>query len=365
MAAPIRVLIADDSSLMRRLLCDIIERAPDLRVVGTARDGVEAVDLAVDLRPDVIVLDVQMPRLDGLAALDQIMAGCPTPVVMVSGVLDARQALQALDRGAVEVVAKPSGPISIDVYKVATELVGKIRLASQVPVTHIDRPGGADFPVCPDVAPQPAPARFKHGRLDLRRVIVVAASTGGPQAIEAIIPALPGDLAAAVIIVQHMPVGFTRCFAERLNQRSGLHVREARSGDVIAPGRAYIAPAGHHLLVSQRRTDLATLRLDQSPPLGGLRPAADVTMRSAAVAFGPATIGLVLTGMGTDGADGLRWIKACGGQTLAQDQTSSVVYGMPWAAVEAGVVDRVLSLTDIATELVKLVSRDGQSAEFG
>lgn len=350
------VLVVDDSSLMRKLITDLLESDPGVKVVGTAGDGLEALQQIAALRPDVVTLDVEMPRMSGLEALERIMREMPLPVIMLSGLTRPEVTLTALELGAVDFVLKPSGVISVDLYKIRDELLNKVKIAVLANATKLARPARpslAEAMLPPPLPQPPLTADSKQWR-----VIVVAASTGGPRALEVLLPGLPGGLPAATLVVQHMPKGFTTSLAKRLDKRSELRVREAKDGKVIEPGRAYIAPAGHHLLLdSSRSRNHVRFRLDDSPPVMGLRPAADRLMESAAQVYGQRCIGVVLTGMGSDGTQGIRAIKQRGGQTIAQDQASSVIYGMPRSAAESGFVDQVLPLEAIAAAIVRLVEQ--------
>lgn len=372
MPAKLQVMVVDDSALMRRLISDLLESDHGIEVVGTARDGQEAVEKVAALRPDVITLDVEMPGVNGLEALSQIMRQFSTPVVMLTGLSDADVALEAMERGAVEFVIKPSGTISVDLYKVREELIRKVRLARLAnlrKLTWLSAPAS--------VVPPPVPAT--GSTTSEQCAVIIAASTGGPRAVEHVLEALPGGLPATVLVVQHMPAGFTHSFAQRLDQRTALRVQEAEEGDRVTAGHAFVAPGGYHLRVrpgsrnsgsvlsSSKGSVLnsskgSIIRLDDSAPVGGLRPAADITMIDVAEVYGIGSVGVVLTGMGSDGARGVQQIKAAGGVVIAQDQETSVVYGMPRAAASTGVVDQVLPLSDIPAAIVRAVTRRLESA---
>jgi len=329
---------------MRKLISDLLESDPRIEVVDTARDGVEAIEKTCRLHPDVVTMDIQMPRMSGLDALSHIMGQCPTPVVVLTGLTDPNLAFEALERGAVDFVLKPSGTISVDIYKVRQELVEKVKLATLVNLRKVTAKIAPASPIALR-APPGTPGK---------RAVAVGASTGGPKALDHLLSSLPVGLPAPVLVVQHMPPGFTRSFAERLNQRSPLLVKEAEEGDAVLPGRAYVAPGDHHMLI-ERQGGREIIRLDKSPRVKGLRPSADVTMRSVADVYGAGSIGVVLTGMGSDGAEGLKAIKERGGVTIAQDRATSIIYGMPRAAVESGCVDKVLPLDKIPGEIVRLL----------
>jgi len=340
----IRVLIVDDSLFMRASIKKILEADPRLDVVGMAKDGQEGVDQVAALKPDVVTMDFNMPRMDGAAAVREIMKRCPTPVVMLSAHTreGARETFEALSAGAVDFLTKPSGEVSADFQKIAGALTGKVLAAAGAapraltPATPPTPRRGADVAVTwPPTGP---------------KVVVVGVSTGGPAALSRVIPALDQDIPFALVVVQHMPAQFTATLAERLNGQSAITVREAKDGDRPRQGLALIAPGDRHLEVDQG----GVLRVTDGPEVNGCRPSADVTMKSAAQVFGRRAVGLLMTGMGKDGAEGLAAIKAAGGKTLAQDKDSSVIWGMPRAAVELGVVDEVVGLEEIAARLGKI-----------
>ncbi len=344
MAKDIRVLIVDDSALMRRLITDMIETTPGFMVSGVARNGQEAVEKTLSLHPEVITMDVEMPVMNGLEALREIMARCPTPVVMLSSLTrhGAEETIRSLELGAVDFVCKPSGAISMDIGEVKQMLMSKLQLAVHARL----------LPNFELKAPPPRPpVPLKTTALPAARVVAIASSTGGPRALEAIIPKLPADLPAGVVVAQHMPSGFTAVMADRLNSLSALTVREAAEGDLVAQGEVLIAPGGQHLLINGRKRVMSS----NAPPVWGVRPAADILMTSAAEAFGAACIGVVLTGMGQDGARGVSLIHQAGGKTIAQDEATCVVYGMPKAAVELGGIDVVVPLPKIAKTIAQLL----------
>lgn len=335
----IRVLIVDDSAFVRKALARMLGGAGDIEVAGTAVDGQDGVEKVLELRPDVVTLDVKMPRLDGLEALKRIMAECPTPVLLLSSLTGegADVTLRGLDLGAVDFVDKSSVEGHMNLLALADELIEKVR-------------GLARSRRLPAASPSSAPVALPEVAREQAQVVVIGTSTGGPAALQTVIPALPANLAVPVLVVQHMPIGFTRSLAERLDQKSELVVREARDGEPLLPGRVLIAPAGRHLKV-QRFQGEPRVQLDYEPLDALHRPSVDVLMQSAARVYGAAVLGVVLTGMGADGVEGLRAIRAAGGRTLAESQETCVIYGMPKAAVEAGVVHRVAPLGRIADEI--------------
>lgn len=337
------VLVVDDSAFMRKLIAEMVESTGEYSVVGTAADGVEAIDQIRALDPDIITLDIEMPRLDGLRTLDLIMAELARPVVMLSAAGSERgneMTLRALERGAVEFVRKPSGPISIDLLTVRQELLAALNAARAVNMSGVRTPPHAGVPVGGETVP-------KKTSGVATRVVAIAASTGGPRALGDIIPKLPDNLGAAVVIVQHMPREFTRTLSHRLDLMSPLPVAEGVDGEPLMENHVYIAPGGFHMLLGGEPGN-TTIRLDTSPTVWGVRPAADPMFASVADTFGSATIGVILTGMGRDGAEGLKRIRDAGGMGVVQDRDSSIIYGMPQAALAAAGADRIAPSREIA-----------------
>ncbi len=334
----IRLLIVDDSLLMQRVLSDILQSDKQIIVVGTARDGEEALIKIANLRPDVVTMDIEMPKMNGLTAVRRIMETYPTPVVMISALTqrEAQLTLKALEFGAVDYVPKPSGQISLNMDLVREELISKVKtaahanIASAKPVIHEDLHG---------------PAKVGD------RVISIAASTGGPPAVTKVLKALPADT-PPILIVQHMPKGVTKLFAEGLNDTCRFSVREAQEGDRVQERLALIAPGGFHMVVTKEHR----IHLTSDAPVNYVRPAADVLMISMAEVFTAKNVGVVLTGMGADGAMGIKAIKQKGGVTIAQDKETSVVYGMPQVAFQTGCVDTVAPLERIPKEILKACS---------
>jgi two-component system chemotaxis response regulator CheB len=343
----IRVLVVDDSAFVRQALTRMLGSAPDIQVVGTAVDGKEGWEKALDLRPDVVTLDVKMPRMDGLEALRRIMADCPTAVLLLSSQTKegAEVTLRGLELGAMDFVDKTSVQGQMNLLSLSDELQAKVRALASVPRARL-RP----FPLVREAGPSTMPAQHTARA----QVVVIGTSTGGPPALQAIIPRLPQVMPCAVLVVQHMPVGFTRSLAERLDARSAVEVREARHDDVVRPGSVLIAPAGQHMKLRRRGADIRVW-LDDEPRAALHRPSVDVLMASAAKVYGTRALGVVLTGMGSDGVEGLRAIRAAGGLTLAESEETCVIYGMPKAAVEAGVVDKAVPLTRMADEILGAV----------
>lgn len=342
-----RVLVVDDSVFARKIVSDILTTSPELTVIGTANDGVDALAKIESLRPDVVTLDIEMPKLDGLETLRQLMFTRPTPVIMVSSLTQegAAESVRALKLGAVDIVAKPHGTHSIGLAAQAKELISKVVAAAGVKVERL----------LPAALPTQEPRTPAVGHIQgAYPVVMVASSTGGPRALRTLLPALSKCTGAGYVLIQHLPEGFSKTMADDLNQLTDLAVSEAHSEPAkVRPGHVLLAKAGYHLIFD--RSESATLTL--APPLWGVRPSADVTMVSAAPVFGSRMIGVVLTGMGHDGAAGLRAIRESGGTTIAEHESTCVVYGMPRTAIEAGVVDVVEPLDRIATAIVTAVSR--------
>ena len=350
----IRVLVVDDSAFMRVTLTRLLKQDPDLEVVGTARDGLDALEKVEALHPDVITLDVEMPRMNGLEFLARLMEERPTAVIMLSSLTQegAETTVEALTLGAVDFIPKAGRMTSI--HQVAEELIAKVKRAAGAkvkPPRARRRPFVRERP-----APRPKPAPSK----DWDRVLLIGSSTGGPRALREVLSGLPGDLPAAVLIVQHMPPGFTRSLASSLDQCTELHVREAKAGDRLERGVVLVAPGGYHMVV--RRNGI--IRLDQGPTVNGVRPAVDVTMMGVAALFGDRTVAAILTGMGHDGTDGARALKRAGGYVLAEHESTCVVYGMPRSVVENGLADEVVPLDRMAEAIVhylkKLEERKGK-----
>ena len=337
----IKVLVVDDSAFMRKLLREILSSDPDIEVIDVARNGKEAVEKVNLLGPDVVTMDVEMPVMTGIQAVEAIMKQKPTPIIMVSAytVENASITFEALDRGALDFITKPGGPISIRLKDVKEKIIEKVKAVSHVNVKAL-RP--------------PLKRRETLEALpgDMDKLVVIASSTGGPKALSYIIPRLPGDIRAGILVVQHMPEGFTKPFAERLDKLSKLTVKEAEEGERISSSVVYIAPSGYHMKIGEEWI----INLTKDAPMHGVRPAADITMLSAASVSGKRTIGVVLTGMGKDGSMGVREIKARGGVVIAQDKKTSVIFGMPKAAIDTGCVDEILPLEDIPEGIVNMVA---------
>lgn len=344
------VLVVDDSAFMRKLISEMVASSGEFRVIATARNGLDAVEKVHRFSPDLVTLDIEMPELDGIGALGYIMSEAPRPVVMLSGAAtgDANDlTIRALELGAVEFVRKPSGPISMDLDSVRDQLLTALRAARGVNLR------GVEVLARPRTPPSLPAIEHTGGAT---RVVAIAASTGGPRALAELIPSLPRPLGAAVLVVQHMPAGFTRSLAERLDAQSALVVREAAEGDVVQHDRVYIAPGGFHMRIIMVDGS-PVVALDDSASIWGVRPSADPLFESVAAIFGERAVGVVLTGMGRDGAAGLRAIHDAGGVGLAQDAATSTIHGMPRAAVAAGGVDRVLPLGEMAPQIAGMAAK--------
>ncbi len=347
---PHSVLVVDDSSFMRRLIAQIIESSPQFSVVGTARNGLEALKQIHALDPDLVTLDVEMPELNGVDTLGYIMSETPRPVVMLSaGGTDgaAQLTLRCLELGAVDFVRKPSGPISLNLETVSDTLLAALRAATQVNlrgVALLARPRLVKH------APYSAPT------IGASHVVVLAASTGGPRALAEVIPALPASLRAAVLVVQHMPAGFTRSLASRLDSMSDLRVHEAAHGEELQHGHVYLAPGGLHMRVAGEGAT-TRIALDDGPTVWGVRPAADPLFVSVAERFGRRSVGVVLTGMGKDGAEGLRRIRESGGRSVVQDRATSIIYGMPQMAMQRAGADVEAPLVGVGPAVVTLLDQ--------
>jgi two-component system chemotaxis response regulator CheB len=345
--SPLRVLVVDDSAFFRRIVGEALSKDPALRVAGVARDGRDAVEKTKALRPDLITLDVNMPELDGLGALRQIMREVPTPVVMLSSVTreGAEETLQALQEGAVDFLCKPALTQAQAGGSWQEELIAKVKVAARA---NLGRAGTASR------SRQATATGSGRSRTVGARIVAIGTSTGGPKALQEVISHLPANLPVGVLVVQHMPPGFTRTLAQRLDATSPLRVKEAEDGEPVRPGTAYVAPGAYHLRVTPR----GEVALGQDAPIASLRPSVDALFESVAEVYGAGTVAAVLTGMGSDGTRGARLIKRAGGWVVAEDQSTCVVYGMPRSVIEEGYADRVVPLGEVAEELARAVRPD-------
>jgi two-component system chemotaxis response regulator CheB len=356
----IKVLIVDDSALMRALLTEIIGGAPDLDVVGSAPDPIAAREMIKSLNPDVLTLDVEMPRMDGIEFLERLMRLRPMPVVMISALTErgSEVTLKALEIGAVDFVAKPKAESVSLLHAYADDIRDKIRAAAGA-LLH-KRPAASTATVTPKTAPSAAQSSGLSARVLQEKIIAIGASTGGTEAIKEVLTALPAEV-PGIVMAQHMPETFTASFARRLDSLSQLTVVEAQGGERIQPGHAYLAPGHSHLLVKRVGGAFVT-ELSQSEPVNRHRPAVDVLFRSVAECAKQNAIGVILTGMGKDGAQGMLEMRKAGAWNIGQDQASCVVYGMPREAAQIGAVEEVAPLGEVAARiLAKLRSWDRQA----
>ena len=351
---PIRVLIVDDSAFMRTALSRMIASESGLEVAGAASSGSEALEKIASLDPDVVTLDVEMPGLDGLQTLRRIMNQFPRPVIMVSAVTvkDAENTFNALAAGAFDYVPKQLSAASLDILHIRSDLVGKIRAAAHSR-TSPDVAAAAAAAVSTRKPPQSSqPETRSAGSLAPPAIVALGTSTGGPKALQEILPLFPRDLTVPILIVQHMPAGFTAPFAQRLNSLCSIAVREATHREPIQPGVAYIAPAGTHLSVKRLSDSRAILCLDTQPADALHIPSVNVLMNSVAESFKSLALGVIMTGMGSDGAEGMNAIHRQGGLTIGQDQATCTVYGMPRACAEMGILSRVVPLSQIPAQIL-------------
>ncbi|MGC2256725.1 MAG: chemotaxis response regulator protein-glutamate methylesterase [Candidatus Sulfotelmatobacter sp.] len=344
--SPIRVLIVDDSAFMRTAISRMIASDPNISIVGTAASGMEALEKIPTLNPDVITLDVQMPGLDGLETLSRIMAEFPRPVIMVSSLTlkDAETTFSALAAGAFDYVPKELSSASLNILHLQNDLIAKIKAAAASGLRRA-------AVIAPRKLARAASNPMRDASLSAPAIVAIGVSTGGPKALQEILPLLPADLPLPILIVQHMPAGFTEPFARRLDSLCAVAVCEAKHGRVIQPGVVYIAPAGTHLTVD-RGSSRTTLCLSNKPENQLHTPSVDVLMHSVASAFRSLAMGIIMTGMGLDGAQGMKAIHGEGGFTVGQDEPSCTVYGMPRACAELGILDRVVPLAEIPHEIL-------------
>jgi two-component system chemotaxis response regulator CheB len=344
----IKVLVIDDSALMRKMISDILNSDSRITVIGTAYDGVDGLEKVRALKPDVVTLDVEMPRKNGVETLEDIMKTCPTPVIMLSSLTQegAQITLKAFSLGCVDCVGKPSGTISLDIAEVGKEIVEKVVVASTANIKYAAKIGSEFRNTMPMIG-----ASFRNKK---REILVVGASTGGPIALQKVLSSIPANFPVPIAIVQHMPLNFTASFAERLNSVSQLNVVEGFDGLELSSGMAAIAPSGKHMLV-KRKNEGIVCNLSDAPSVLSVKPAANILFLSAADEFSGGVVGVILTGMGKDGTDGAIALQEKGAHIIAESQETCIIYGMPRAAIEAGVVNQVLPLQDIAGAMIKSV----------
>jgi len=342
----IRVLIVDDSAYIRKVIREMLSRSPLIEVIGTARDGQEALEQVELLRPDVVTCDLIMPGTDGVEFIQKQMAIRPVPIVMVSIAGEASgRVLSGLDAGAIDFVQKPTALASEKVFDVAADLVAKVTAAASSSIGQLAA-----------VAAVPAALRTVTSTFrDRYSVVVVGVSTGGPQGLKAVVPLFPADFPVPVVIVLHLPIGYTEAYAKRLDETSALTVVEARDGEEVRPGVVLVAPAGRHLTFSRNGGGKVLTRLDVRPLDTPHRPSVDVLFQSAAEVYGERVLGVVMTGMGDDGREGAAWIKARGGAVLTEAEETCVVYGMPRSVVEAGLSDEAVPLDKLTAAILQRV----------
>jgi len=354
----IGVLVVDDSSFMRRMIKKMLNDDPMIDVVGVARDGREALDMVQSLKPDVITLDIEMPRMNGLEALKVIMESNPLPVLMLSSLTDegAQSTFDALDLGALDYLPKQLDDLSCNIVRIQEELTAKIKSIAHRRVRRriAERPVKAVGAIASKGATE---ARSPISRYRGERIafIAIGASTGGPRAVQEVLAGMPADLPVGIVVAQHMPANFTGHYAERLNRSCQVEVREAKDGDPITKGTVYIAPGGHQTRLRRRGALNVAIKIDNSPAEAHYRPCVDITLTSAAESYPGRTLGVILTGMGSDGREGVRAIKAGGGRSIAQDEASCIVYGMPKMVADEGLADKVVSIEKIAGEMLNMV----------
>ena len=345
----LRVVVVDDSAYVRKVVREILSRSPFIEVVGTARDGREALDLVAELDPDVVTCDLIMPELDGVGFVREQMQRRAVPIIIMSIANEtAEAALEALDAGAIDFVQKPTALASEKIFEVSTELIEKVKAAGQIALNRIPTSPA------PRVATKSEPAPQISGSHSVD-VVVIGISTGGPQALKRLIPQLPQDFPVPVIMVMHMPIGYTEMYAAKLNDISNLEVREAAEGDEVKAGRVFLAPAGRHLYVKRDSDGKIVVHLNAKPFDTLHKPSVDVMFQSVAEVYGGRVLGVVMTGMGSDGKQGAAWIKSQGGLVFTEAESSCVVYGMPCVVKEAGLSDKSVALEDMARSIREVV----------
>lgn len=346
----IKVMVVDDSVFMRKILSDILEEDKDIEVLWTARNGQDALEKLVNANPDVITLDIEMPIMDGITTLREIIKKYNIPVIMLSSltVEGADSTLKALEIGAVDFITKPTNVFSLNKSEEKNSLIEKVKMASVVK--------GNIKPYVPYLQTIANKKNFPLNKVNKETgyLIAIGTSTGGPKALQSIIPEIPANINGSILVVQHMPEGFTKSLAARLDSISNIRVKEAEDGETLKKGYCYIAPGNYHLTVLENNEEIF-LKLDQNPTVSGHRPSVDVMMNSVAEVKSLKKIAVIMTGMGSDGANGMKNIFNTGGYTIAQDEDSSVVYGMPRAAINNGSVNKILPLNEISNELIDLL----------
>jgi two-component system chemotaxis response regulator CheB len=343
----VRVLVVDDSAYVRKVIKQMLSRSPFIEVVGTARDGQEALEMAEQFRPDVITCDLIMPVMDGVGFVREQMRRHPIPIVIVSIANEGSElALTALDAGAVDFAQKPTALATEKIFEIGDELIEKVKAAASVRMTQLQ--------VTLEREPA-ASLSLDATRAGLVDIVVLGISTGGPQALKYLIPQLPADFPVPLVMAMHMPIGYTETYARKLDELSQLKVSEAREGDIVRPGVALLAPAGRHLILHRLANGAIVAHLDARPFDAPHRPSVDVLFQSAAELFASRTLGVVMTGMGSDGKQGAAWIKSKGGLVFTEAEESCVVYGMPLSVVEAGLSDKSVPIEEMARSILGVV----------
>ncbi len=338
----VRVVIVDDSAYVRKVVKQMLLRSPFIEVVGTARDGAEALEVIAETKPDVVTCDLNMPAIDGVAFVRAQMARQPVPILIISIASGSgEQVLAALDAGAVDFVQKPTALATDRLLEIADELIEKVKAAARAPMQRILAPPTTQ-----------APLTVGPARPTAVDMVVIGTSTGGPQALKAVIPLFPADFPVPVAMVLHMPVGYTEMYAAKLNELTALTVIESKGGEAVKPGIAFLAPAGRHLVFARGGDGIVRTRLTSQPLDTPHRPAVDVLFQSAAEVYGSRVLGVVMTGMGADGREGSAWIKAKGGRIITESEETCVVYGMPRSVVEAGLSDAAAPLDQLAQRIM-------------
>ncbi|MCS7202679.1 MAG: chemotaxis response regulator protein-glutamate methylesterase [Dictyoglomus sp.] len=342
----IKVLIVDDSAFVRKTLTHILSKSPFIEVVGTARDGEEALELAEKLNPDVITLDLIMPNMDGISFLREQMKRKPIPVVIVSIASESGElAIEALNLGAVDIVQKPTALATEKIYEISEDLIGKVKNASKISLTKVEKL----------IEKPPEKLEVKKELIKTKvDIIVIGVSTGGPQALRYLIPKFPKEFPVPIAVVIHMPVGYTELFAQKLNEIAELEVVEAKDGELLERGKVYIAPAGKHMLFV--RKEKVYIKLDLKPFDTLHKPSIDITFRSAGEVFGERVLGVIMTGMGNDGTLGAEFIKSKGGKIFTEAEETCIIYGMPRSVEEKGLSDKVVPLYKMAEEIINFVT---------
>ncbi|MBI5561953.1 MAG: chemotaxis response regulator protein-glutamate methylesterase [Deltaproteobacteria bacterium] len=345
----LRVLVVDDSAFMRRIIRQMLETDPEIEVIGSGRDGAEGVELAASLQPDVITMDVEMPRMNGLEATGVIMEKFPTPILMVSSLTTegAHATFEALDKGAADYISKNLVTSALDMLKIQDELIAKIKALGR----KANRLHGLRAYRRPE-PPLSTPSGHVTQKIGF---VAIGASTGGPRAIQEVLSHLPGDIGTPFLVAVHMPKAFTGAFAERLNSLCKIPVKEAEDGEKVTPGRVFLTPGGTQTRIRRRGVTDFQVEISNDPFNSLYKPSVDIAMTSVAESFSGRAMGVILTGMGHDGLEGMRAIKETGGKTIAQNEESCTVYGMPKAVVEAGLADKVAPLDKIAAEIVNMI----------